>query len=211
MITIAIISILASIGVVGYDSYVSETKREAARANNETMDRALDNDFIAITNSLGGPTAIAGTSVSKNERCFDYVQKIASGVGQSNMKNAYTNSESLAVNLHLPAHQSANRGFILFGQVGFMCADPCARLDEGADYYMHQCLCVRDGLEDETETGCQLPQYDANAYIGSGKAEYKMPCLLSDPYDPLSPCSSADIKYMCPTPVLMSGVSECVD
>lgn len=211
MVTIAVIAILASLGVTAYESFVEEATRESARANNETIDRALDNDFISISSGLGGPTSIAGAVVLKSERCFDYIQKIASGVGNTNIKNAYAQTDSVAINLHLPAHRNSDRGFIRFGQVGFMCADPCARLDEGADYYMHQCLCVRDGLDDETATGCQLPQYDANAYIGLGKTDYVMPCLVSDPYDPNTPCTSDDVKYMCPTPVQMSSVSECTD
>ena len=52
LVVVAIIGILGAIGVVGYQSYVDAVKADASVGNGDTISRALDTDFISITNCL---------------------------------------------------------------------------------------------------------------------------------------------------------------
>lgn len=221
LVVIAIIGILAAIGVVGYNSYIDATKLDVAQSNGDTIDRALDTDFIALTSGLGGNSALAKGTVAENERCYNYVDKIVTGMNESsNFSNPYDQTSAAAVNMHASASQSSNQAELTFGQIGFMCADPCARLNSD-DFYMHHCVCIKSGGDDETETGCLSPSYDAHAYIGKSKFVFnasgvqqtlEMPCFLNDSADLNEGCDAAQStpKYACPTPAEVSNIAlEC--
>ena len=115
---VTIIGILGAVGVVGYQSYVDAVKADASVGNGDTISRALDTDFISITNDLGGPSSITQGSVSKATRCYDYIEQIVNGLNAGTMKNAYANLQALAVNMHDSANQPSNRAELNFGQIG---------------------------------------------------------------------------------------------
>ena len=221
LVVVAIIGILAAIGVVGYEAYVDATKVDVAQSNGDTIDRALDTDFVALTSGIGGNSALAKGSVAENERCYNYIDKVVAGLNESStFANPYNQDGVTAINMHASAHQSSNQTILLFGQVGFMCADPCTRLNSD-DFYMHHCVCVQTGGDDETATGCQSPTFDANAYIGKDKFVFNasgvqktvaMPCFLNDSSDINEGCDpgQSTVKYSCPTPAVVSNLAaEC--
>lgn len=221
LVVIAIIGILAAIGVVGYQSYVDATKLDVAESNGDIVDRALDTDFIALTAGLGGNSALAKGAVTKDERCYNYIDKIVAGMNEGNsFTNPYDDEINSAINMHASANQPSNQATLGFGQIGFMCSDPCSRINSD-DFYMHHCVCVQTGGDDETATGCQSPTYDARAYIGKAKfvtnasgtqLTLKMPCFLKDGNNMNAGCDEGQstAKYACPTPAKVSNIaSEC--
>ena len=223
LVVVTIIGILGAVGVVGYQSYVDAVKADASVGNGDTISRALDTDFISITNDLGGPSSITQGSVSKATRCYDYIEQIVNGLNAGTMKNAYANVQALAVNMHDSANQPSNRAELNFGQIGFMCADPCVQVDS-PNFYMKHCVCVQTGTDDETATGCQSPSFNSAIYIGAAKSvtnassvamTVKMPCLLNDADNVSQGCDAAasTAQYICPTPAEISGpiASECAN
>lgn len=211
MVTIAIIGILAAVGVTGYDSYLDAVKQETLEANAATIDRALERDYLAITNGIAGRSEASGDSVTKQMRCFDYIEEIRTGTAASNLDNAYTASGLSVVNLHSASAQTASVGFLKFGELGLGCYDACAKVDD-ADFYMYQCACAKTGSDDEDTTGCAMPAHDARVYIGARNKNYTsvyMPCRLTSASDLSQGCSSTEIKYTCPTPDLVSSTSSC--
>ena len=221
LVVVAIIGILAAVGVVGYGAYVDATKADVAQSNGDVIDRALDTDFIALTAGIDAQSALTDADVAENERCYSYIDKVVSGLNDnSNFANPYAQDGIVAVNMHASANQSSNQALLLFGQIGFMCADPCSRLDSEG-FYMQHCVCVQTGGDDETSTGCQSPTFDNKAYIGKSKFVFnasgiqetvEMPCFLNDSNDINKGCdpSQSTSKYSCPTPAVVSNLAaEC--
>jgi len=211
MVTIAIIGILAAVGVTGYESYLDAVKQETLEANAATLDRALERDYIAITNDLGGRSDASGDSVTRTMRCFDYIEEIRLGTAAANLDNAYDTSGYAVVNLHSASAQTNSVGFLKFGELGFGCYNACSKVGD-ADFYMYQCACARTGGDDEDETGCTMPTHSTDVYIGARHQSYPevvMPCQLADETDLSQGCASTENKYFCPTPELVSSTSSC--
>ena len=211
MVTIAIIGILAAVGVTGYDSYLDAVKQETLEANAATLDRALERDFIAITNDLGGRSDASGESVTKAMRCFDYIEEIRLGTAATELDNVYDTSGFAVVNLHSASAQTNSIGFLKFGELGFGCYNACSKVDD-SEFYMYQCACARTGSDDENETGCTMPAHATDVYIGARHQSYPsvvMPCRLTDEADLSQGCASTEAKYFCPTPELVSSTSSC--
>ena len=215
--------ILGAVGVVGYQSYVDAVRADTSVGNGDTISRALDMDFISITNDLGGPSSITEGTVTKTTRCYEYIEQIVNGLNGGTMKNAYTTNETLAINMHDSANQPASRAELDFGQIGFMCSDPCVNVDS-PNFYMKHCVCVQSGTDDETATGCQSPSFNSAAYIGAAKSvtnassvamTLKMPCILNDANNVNEGCdtNASTLDYICPTPAVISGpiASECTN
>lgn len=218
MVTVAIIGILGAVGVVGYQSYVDAVKADASVGNGDTISRALDTDYISVTNDLGGPSSITDGTVTRTTRCYNYIEQIVAGLNNSTMKNAYANADTVAVNMHDSTNQPSNRAELAFGQIGFMCADPCVPLDS-TNFYMKHCVCVQTGADDETGDGCQSPAFNASAYIGAAKSvtnasgaamTVNMPCILNDADDVNQGCDTgvSSAQYICPTPASISDPIE---
>ncbi len=221
LVTIAIIGILTAVGVTGYDSYLDAVKQESAEANAATIDRALERDYISVTSGLGGQSDLTSDTITTTLRCFEYVDKLVTGLGNGTIKNSYATAGTVARNMHKSANQPSSTGSLNFGEIGFMCADPCVAVDS-KNFYMHHCVCVKSGAADETNDGCAMPSYTASAYIGGSKTvtnassvqqSIAMPCYLNDSDDINQGCDSAasTYDYICPTPAAMDNVSECVN
>ena len=50
---VAIIGVLASVGVVGYDRYVDNTKRKVLLQNYDKIKRFMETEMIIVANGLG--------------------------------------------------------------------------------------------------------------------------------------------------------------
>ena len=146
----AILGILASIGLVGYNNYISQAKIETAISNANTVSRSFDQDYIAIANDLGGPSQIAnnGTNVvAKTDQCIEYIKKAVANINElKSLQNAYDKTLDFAVNLHNDLSQTlSSYDIIKPGQLGMQCANPEATIGEGG-FYVHRCVCT--GNED---------------------------------------------------------------
>ncbi len=152
LVVVAIIGILASVGVVGYNNYINRTKSEAAISNADAVSRSFEQDYIAIANDLGGASQIAkygSNVVTKTDQCIDYIKKAVVNINTTqSLKNAYDTASDFAINLHNDPDQAV-RSYdeIRSGQLGFQCANPDAAVDD-ADFYIHRCICT--GTQDCT-------------------------------------------------------------
>ena len=52
LVVVAIIGVLAAVGVVGYDRYVESTKVKVFYANSEAVLRAMDFEYVVAANGL---------------------------------------------------------------------------------------------------------------------------------------------------------------
>ena len=146
LVVIAIIGILAAVGAAGYNGYINATKDEASLANAETVDRAFDQDYIALVNEIGGPSEIA-TGVLRTTQCLEYVKTVTSKLNGI-WKNAHNADDAYAVNLHKDTTDTTVAVSSLKpGQLGLQCANPSASVEE-SNFYVHRCTCV--GAEDCT-------------------------------------------------------------
>ena len=53
LVVVAIIGVLAGVGVVGYDRYVENTKRKVLEQNYEKIVRFMETEFTIVANNLG--------------------------------------------------------------------------------------------------------------------------------------------------------------
>ena len=53
LVVVAIIGVLASVGVVGYDRYVDNTKRKVLLQNYDKIKRFMETEMIIVANGLG--------------------------------------------------------------------------------------------------------------------------------------------------------------
>ena len=79
LVVVAIIGVLAAVGVVGYDRYVDNTKRKVLDQNYENILRFMETEFIIVTNGLGsavpeykGGTLQAG-KITGDTTCKDFL------------------------------------------------------------------------------------------------------------------------------------------
>ncbi|MDC0435843.1 prepilin-type N-terminal cleavage/methylation domain-containing protein [Pelagibacteraceae bacterium] len=57
LVVVAIIGVLAAVGVVGYDRYVENTKRKVLDQNYEKILRMMETEDIIVKNGLGSAVA----------------------------------------------------------------------------------------------------------------------------------------------------------
>lgn len=150
LVVVAIIGILVAVGVVGYQGYIDATKKEAALANGNQVARAIEQDFLSLSNDLNGTTELGNklvvdgvtlsTVVSNQSSCFKYAENIKQFLN-SRWKNTYQDSESYAVNLHfLHGASGGSENVIKSGQIGLQCANVCA--SSKGNFYLHTCSCT---------------------------------------------------------------------
>ena len=52
LVVVAIIGVLAAVGIVGYDRYVENAKTKVFEQNAQTILRAIDFEYTVVTNGL---------------------------------------------------------------------------------------------------------------------------------------------------------------
>ena len=226
MLVTVIIGIMIALGVVGYQNYVTESKNLVVEANSETVNRALDGDYIAIKNNLARAGGITPRRVTRTDFCWDYANELVGSIVNTDMANAFDAAQSFPVNLHRSENHSSGRGQLRFGQIGFICADPCARIGD-ADFYMMHCTCTQTGdtLDDadgyEADGKCILPPHNASVYIGEdrniGGNIVVTGCTLNNAADISSGCTASSLRFpwddppgtrqTCPTPIVADSIS----
>ena len=83
LVVVAIIGVLAGVGIVGYDSYVESTKRKVFDQNVKTIIRAVDFEYTLVANGLDSAMNeinIDGTStgdkISASTTCGQFVYSV---------------------------------------------------------------------------------------------------------------------------------------
>ena len=71
LVVVAIIGVLAAVGIVGYQSYIDNTRRDVAQTNAEAVERWLNSTNIARQGALTIAPAKCGISPLGLETCFN--------------------------------------------------------------------------------------------------------------------------------------------
>ncbi len=171
LVVIAILGILASIGVAGYNGYINQTRKEAALRNMEKINRAFNQDYIALTNDIGGPSEIAnqdGAVVTRSDQCIQYVTKVVKNMNNiSNLKNSYDSTLPYAVNLHDNRDKIVGgtaHDFLHPGQLGIQCANTNAIVTDKTNFYIHRCTCTGTN-------NCDLHTFESADVIGGDNCD----------------------------------------
>jgi len=79
LVVVAIIGVLASVGVVGYDRYVENTKRKVLDQNYEKILRMMETEDLIVKNDLGSAVDeydkdgnATGNKISGDTTCIEF-------------------------------------------------------------------------------------------------------------------------------------------
>ena len=123
LVVVAIIGVLAAVGVVGYQQYIDNTKADVAKTNAQSLDRLIGGMALQRSGGLSVFPAHCGTENQTLDYCFDQSMTEAGGPLEK-FKNSYQNTSS------------ADPILVLNGTDGALANnDPCSgiTLDTGAD------------------------------------------------------------------------------
>lgn len=70
LVVVAIIGILAAVGLTGYQVYISQTRDATTKDNFEFLKRTLDQDILSLENDLRSRSDFA-TGLTSTSRCFE--------------------------------------------------------------------------------------------------------------------------------------------
>ena len=68
LVVVAIIGVLASVGVVGYDRYVDNTKRKVLLQNYDKIKRFMETEMIIVANGLGSAVDEYVDGIKQNKK-----------------------------------------------------------------------------------------------------------------------------------------------
>ena len=119
LVVVAIIGILASVGVVAYNGYTESAKKGASKSNHNSVKKWIQNELQKC--SIGEAKAMPNSAGSNQLTCSDDsdAEKIAKAVADSigkadDFKNPWKTSDNAVVNSAGPGSgkcAKANRGF----------------------------------------------------------------------------------------------------
>ena len=96
LVVVAIIGVLAAVGIVGYQQYIDNTKADVAKTNAQSVERWLASTQIARSGGLTVSPTDCGKSANALNTCFD-AGLTSSGGPFEKFKNAYTNSGGIII------------------------------------------------------------------------------------------------------------------
>ena len=90
LVVVAIIGVLAAVGIVGYQTYIDNTRRDVARTNAESVERWVNSTQIARAGGLTISPADCGVdnATATFQACFDDLTSVAARPFH-NFKNPY--------------------------------------------------------------------------------------------------------------------------
>jgi type IV pilus assembly protein PilA len=91
LVVVAIIGVLAAVGVVGYQQYIDNTKADVAKTNAQSLERWISSTALARSGGLTvEPDACASNQTTTLDECFDETMTAASEQGPlAKFKNPY--------------------------------------------------------------------------------------------------------------------------
>ena len=147
LVVIAIIGILASIGAVGYNSYITRSQEQASLADFNQLGRIIRQDGIALQENLGVNSAFI-SGLSQASLCEDWRDRIVSRINDDK-ENSFDDgvvavdgnncgSGATQCTLESDGTKSWKQGqFLIF------CANECSAVG-AADFRIKACLCRTD-------------------------------------------------------------------
>ena len=96
LVVVAIIGVLAAVGIVGYQQYIDNTKKDVAKTNAQSFERWIQSTQIARSGGLTVQPSACEKSGGSLTSCFNSVLT-ASGGPFEKFKNPYNNSNAIIV------------------------------------------------------------------------------------------------------------------
>ena len=75
LVVVAIIGVLAAVGITGYQTYINSTRDTVTNANLDTLKRAIDTDVFSLRSNLSGRSDLA-IGFTSNNFCSQYRDNI---------------------------------------------------------------------------------------------------------------------------------------
>ena len=168
LVVVAIIGILASVGLVAYQIYISSTKDESGIADAKEIGRILNSDYISITSNLKGRSTLSD-NISADSMCRTQADKVVYEINTVQGKtNPHNESCALAFNgnrawssvnyqdtvynvnyfTDCPVTVTSNTVQVPRGRIMVACVNNAAAI-ESDNYKVYTCHCSG---EDECET-----------------------------------------------------------
>lgn len=103
LVVVAIIGVLAAVGIVGYQQYIDNTKKDVAKTNAQTLERWITSIQLARAGGLTvAPTDCNTSTTGALTACFDGSLTSATGP-LDNFKNPYTNAVDARIAVYTTA------------------------------------------------------------------------------------------------------------
>lgn len=143
LVVVAIIGILAAVGLTGYQAYINQSRDATAQADFEQLQRIVETDMMAISNSISARSDMA-QSMTEPPRCETWRDTIMTEINSSK-QNPFGGTLLVDGNNcgTLDNQSSCTSGGAREWQRGqflLSCANECARTDETA-FRLMICLC----------------------------------------------------------------------
>ena len=187
LVVVAIIGILAAVGLIGYQAYIQTTKDEVSIANARSLNDVIAADHVAIQNNMAARSAIS-QGLDSTSSCKKQVDQIVYdlNIGQAK-KNAHNKSCPYAFNGNrawsastyldnfsqnhfdgCPVSVTADTIHVPRGRLMVACVDNNANVN-AASYKLYTCLCSGEDSCETTDItdDCTSP----NLIIGTTEAE----------------------------------------
>ena len=191
LVVVAIIGILAGVGIVGYNAYVRSAQEKVALANLEIVGRKLDADIVAVKGNLSSNSSyFQGLSVGKSTICELVAIRVVNNlnlternpffegkkVNVTSSACEFTDSEDgvkavAAYGNYMTGGTAPNfvqTTAICPGTIIVSCGDPSAIISD-PNFTMYQCTCDSENAADcQFGPDCLIPttstRSSGNAY-----------------------------------------------
>ena len=156
LVVVAIIGLLAAVGVVGYQVYIDNTRDTVTSANLSTVKRAIDIDVFSLRSDLSGRSDLVAESFSTNNFCSQYRDNITAYMnvtqGQTNeftRKPLACDGNGLIYSLNEDDSTISSKSSITIGRgyVMLSCQDASIPVTDKA-FGFYTCACTG------SDTGC---------------------------------------------------------
>ena len=145
LVVVAIIGILAAVGIAAYQLYIASTRDSVTISSQDFVQRAIDIDVIALQNSVDVRSDFA-QNFPADAFCSRYLNRVVDEINVNEEKvNTFTNSALLCDGNGLMNNQITNGGSsdnvtIPRGNIMVACQDPNARVNSSA-FGFYTCSC----------------------------------------------------------------------
>lgn len=143
LVVVAIISILASIGLVGYQTYIDTSRDEVTLSDFRALEDMLNTDKISIDNAMSGTSAksLGMTQSSSCENWRDLVITKLNSEKESSFGGAIAvDGNNCGSNDNQSSCGDNNTKKWKRGQIMLYCADECKTVGESG-FKLKACVC----------------------------------------------------------------------
>jgi len=153
LVVVAIIGILAAVGIAGYQVYIAQTRDAVTQDTSARLERVIDIDVLSLRNNISARSDFAVGFDGANDFCFHYRDRLINGMNVDNEKtNQFTgqglacdgNGLAQALNTDPTIPINERRISVPRGSILMACQNPTANVLNN-NFGFYTCSCT--GLE----------------------------------------------------------------